>query len=61
MAAKDLIIKPIPAKHANALIRRLHYSGKVVPNSQLHFGVFYNNRLEGAMQLGPPINKKGSI
>jgi hypothetical protein len=32
-----------------------------VPNSQLHFGVFLQNKLEGAMSFGPPINKKGTI
>lgn len=32
-----------------------------MPNSQLHFGVFLNDRLEGVMQFGPPINKKGTI
>jgi len=59
--AKDLVVKPISAKDANALVERLHYSRKVVPNSQLHFGVFLNSRLEGVMQFGPPINKKGTI
>ena len=43
------------------LVKRVHYSGKVVPNSQLHFGVFLQNKLEGAMSFGPPINKKGTI
>lgn len=60
-SAKDIIVKPIKPKDANSLVERLHYSGKVVPNSQLHFGVFLNGRLEGAMQFGPPINKKGTI
>jgi hypothetical protein len=59
--AKDIIVKPITAQAANAVVKRIHYSGKVVPNSQLHFGVFLNGRLEGAMQFGPPINKKGTI
>lgn len=61
MSAKEIQIKPIAAKAANELCKRLHYSGKVVPNSQLHFGVYYKGRLEGVMQFGPPINKKGSI
>ena len=60
-SAKDIVVKPITAQAANDLVKRLHYSGKVVPNSQLHFGVFLDNRLEGAMQFGPPINKKGTI
>ena len=61
MSAKDIIVKPISATTANNLCKLLHYSGKVVPNSQLHFGVFYNDRLEGVMQYGPSINKKGTI
>jgi len=60
-SAKDLVVKPILAKDARALIKRLHYSGKVVNNSVLNFGVFLNNRLEGVLQFGSPINKKGTI
>lgn len=60
-SAKDIVIKPIKASAANELVKRVHYSGKVVANSQLHFGVFLNGDLEGAMSFGPPINKKGTI
>lgn len=55
--AKDILLKPIPARQASDLIRRVHYSGKTVQNSQLHIGVFLNGRLEGAMQYGPPLDK----
>ena len=55
MSAKDIVIKPISAADANAIVRRLHYSGKVVPNSQLHFGIYLGGRLEGAMQFGPSL------
>lgn len=58
---KDIILKAIDPKTANAFVKHHHYSGKVVPNSQLHFGAFYNNRLHGVMQFGPSINKKGTI
>lgn len=57
MSAKDLIIKPINRDDANRLIKRLHYSGKVTPNSQLHLGVFWQDRLEGVMQFGPSMRK----
>ncbi len=57
-SAKDLIVKPISAKDAAALVRRVHYSGKVVQNSQLHLGVFLDGRLEGAMQFGPSLDKR---
>lgn len=56
--AKGIILKPISAKEANALVKRVHYSGKVVQNSQLHIGVFYHGRLEGAMQFGPSLDKR---
>src|SRR5688572_23267550 len=55
--AKDIRVEPIAAADANALVRRVHYSGKVVRNSQLHLGVFLDGRLEGAMQFGPPLDK----
>ena len=60
-SAKDIIIKPISAQAANALVKRVHYSGKVVPNSQLHFGVFLNGKLEGAMSFGPSTDKRKTI
>lgn len=61
MNVKDLIVKVIPARTANDFVRLNHYSGKVVPNSKLHFGVFYNNRLHGAMQFGSPMDKRKVI
>lgn len=56
--AKDILLRPIPAAEANALVKRVHYSGKVVQNSQLHIGVFYGGKLEGAMQFGPSLDKR---
>ena len=56
--AKDIILRPISAQEANALVKRVHYSGKVVNNSQLHIGVFYQGKLEGAMQFGPSLDKR---
>ena len=57
MGAKDILIKPIDAKSANAICKKYHYSGKVVPNSQIHLGVFYHGVCEGVMQLGPSMDK----
>jgi hypothetical protein len=57
-SAKDIIVKPIGAEEANAFIRRHHYSGKVVRNSLIHFGVFLDRRLEGVLQLGPSLDKR---
>ncbi len=53
MSAKDIIVKPINSSDANKMCKVLHYSGKVVPNSQLHFGIFLNGKCEGVMQFGP--------
>jgi hypothetical protein len=56
--AKNIVLRPISAKESNALIKRVHYSGKVTQNSQLHIGVFWNGKLEGALQFGPSIDKR---
>lgn len=56
--AKDIVVKPIAAKDANALVKRLHYSGKVVNNSQLHLGVFLDDKCGGVMQFGPSLDKR---
>lgn len=58
MSAKNLQLRPITHAAADECIRRLHYSGKVAPNSQLHIGVFLAGRLEGAMQFGPALDKR---
>lgn len=55
---KDLIIKPIDSKSANKICKLYHYSGKVVPNSQIHFGVFLKGKCEGVMQFGPSTDKR---
>jgi len=57
-SAKDIRVAPISAKDANALVKKVHYSGKVAPNSQLHLGVFLAGKLEGAMQFGPSFDKR---
>lgn len=59
--AKDIIVKVIPPKVANAFVKKHHYSGKVVPNSKLHFGAFLDGKLHGVLSYGPSINKKGTI
>lgn len=56
--ALDIQLRVIPSKLANDFIRKHHYSGKTVNNSKLHFGVFYNCRLHGAMSFGSPLDKR---
>lgn len=55
--AKEISLKVIPGKVANPFVRRHHYSGTVVNNSCLHFGVFLDGQLHGVMSYGPSLNK----
>lgn len=55
--AKEIEIKVIPATIANAFVKRVHYSGKVVPNSCLHFGAFLDGHLHGVLFYGAPTDK----
>jgi hypothetical protein len=59
--AKEILVKVIPAKIANDFVKQNHYSGKVVPNSTLHFGCFLDGKLHGVLSYGPSINKKGTM
>jgi len=61
MSAKNLHVQPIDASSARAFVRRWHYSGRVDTRSALHLGVFWNGRLEGAMQFGASIDKSKAI
>lgn len=58
MSVKEIILRPIASKIANELIKKLHYSGKVVNNSTFHIGVYYRGQLEGAMQFGHCLDKR---
>ena len=55
---KEIQLKVIPADIANAFVKKHHYSGKVVPNSQLHFGAFLDGKLHGVMSYGPSLDKR---
>ena len=61
MRAKDIRVKPIAARDAAKIIKRIHYSGKVVQNSKLHFGVFLDGECGGAMSFGTPMDKRRSL
>lgn len=58
---KDLILRPISPGVANSFIKQVHYSGKVVQNTQIHIGVYYQGKLEGALQFGPSLDKRKLI
>jgi hypothetical protein len=61
MSAKDIVVKPISRADADRIVKSCHYSGKVTQNSQLHFGVFLNEKCGGAMQFGPSIDKRKMV
>ena len=55
--AKELTLRVIPAAVATPFVKRHHYSGKVVNNSVLHFGVFLDGKMHGVMSYGPSLVK----
>jgi hypothetical protein len=59
--AKEIIVKVIPAKIANEFVKQNHYSGKVAPNSKIHFGCFLDNKLHGVLSFGSPLDKSKVI
>lgn len=56
-SAKDLRLAPIASSLARKVITRLHYSGTVVSNSQLHLGVFHEGKVRGVLSFGPPLDR----
>lgn len=59
--AKQIKVKVINSKIANAFVKENHYSGKVVNLSNLHFGCFLDNKLHGVMSFGPPMDKRNVL
>lgn len=55
--AKHISVRPITSAQAREAVQRLHYSGKYVNNSQIHVGVFWAGKIEGVIQLGPPMKR----
>lgn len=49
-------VREIPRNQANAIIRRHHYSHKVVNNAYVHLGVFIAGELYGVLQFGYAMN-----
>ena len=58
MVVPGIRVGPVGERDADALVRRVHYSGKYVRNSSLSLGVFLNGRLEGAMQFGSDMDQE---
>ena len=59
--AKEIKLKVIPSQIAVQFVKKHHYSGKVVTNSNLHFGAFLDGKLHGVMSLGSSTNKSRII
>lgn len=59
--AKGIVIKAIPSSVAVPFVKKHHYSGKVVNNSTLHLGAFYDGQLHGVMSFGSPTDKRKVI
>lgn len=57
-SAKAIRVAPITRTVADEVVKRYHYSGKTVNNSQVHLGVFMDGALLGAMQFGPSLDKR---
>jgi hypothetical protein len=57
-SAKDIVVRPITSAAARQIVAQFHYSGKSTQNSQLHFGVFLDGKCLGAMQFGPPMDRR---
>ena len=56
--AKEILVKVISSKVANDFVKLNHYSGKVVPNSTLHFGCFLDDKMHGVLSYGSPMDKR---
>lgn len=48
--------REIPVDDARKIVKKYHYSKKVVANSSIHIGIFRDNSLVGCLQFGPPMN-----
>jgi hypothetical protein len=61
MQLKEIKLYPIQAGVANSFVRKHHYSGKIVPNSKVHFGAYNGKQLVGVMSFGCPMNKNKTM
>lgn len=59
--ARDIEVKPINSAAAEQCVKRWHYSGRVVQNSQVHLGAVVGGRLLGVMSFGPPLDRRNVI
>ena len=55
---QKILLNQSAHRQQNALVKRVHYSGKVVNNSTLHLGAFLNDKLEGVMSFWTQMDKR---
>lgn len=55
---KEIDVRVIPSDIARRFIKKYHYSGKVVNNSNLHFGAFLDSKLHGVLSYGNSLDKE---
>ena len=58
---KEIVVKVIPSSIANPFVKKHHYSGKIVPNSVLHFGAFLDGKLHGVLSYGNSMDKRKTM
>lgn len=51
-------VKEIASKLAKEMVKKYHYSGKIIHNSLINLGVFKDDELVGCLQYGYPLNHK---
>jgi len=54
--SNNFYVKEIDRKTANDIIKKHHYSKRIVNASYIHLGYFINNELLGCMQFGSAMN-----
>lgn len=54
-SVREIQVQPVTSAAAEQCVKRWHYSGRVVQNSQVHLGAIVNGRLLGVMSFGPPM------
>ncbi len=57
VANKTYFCMELDAPNATKIVKKFHYSKKVVANSKLHLGIFdVYGKLKGCLSFGPPMN-----
>ena len=55
---RRLYVAAIPSREAREIIRRHHYSRRIVPNAYVHLGIYLGGERVGALQFGYALNPR---